>query len=110
MPSGENDYNLVSNVAFGVSALRVAHAQYSFALDAGAISTFTPINNFTLPINSVVIGASLNSTTALTSGGSATIAVGLIGGGGATTSLVGATAVASWSSNAKVQAIPVPQT
>ncbi len=110
MPSGENDFNLVSNVAFGVSALRVAHAQYSFAVDGGGIATLTPINNFTLPVNSIVIGCSLNSTTALTSGGSATIAVGLIGGGGATGSLVAATAVASWSLNAKVQAVPVPQT
>jgi hypothetical protein len=110
MPAGENDFNLTPNTAFGVTGMRIAHAQYSFATDGGAISTITPINNFTLPLNSIVIGASLNSTTALTSGGSATIAVGLIGGGGTTTSLVGATAVASWSLNAKVQATPVPQT
>lgn len=107
--SGENDFNLVANTVYGVSALRIAHAQYSFAVDGGAQTTITPVNNFTLPTNSVVTGASLNSTTA-GAGATSTLSVGLSAGGGTTTSLVGATAVATWTTNAKVQATPVPQT
>lgn len=105
----ENDFSIPSTTAFGQTAMRIGHAQYSFATDGGAQTTITPVNNFTLPTNATIIGASLNSTTAGV-GATSSLSVGLSAGGGSTTSLVGATGVASWSLNAKVQATPVPQT
>ncbi len=105
----ENAQNCVPNTAFGESVLRCAHAQYSFAVDGGAISTITLANNATIPANAMIMSAAVNSTTAGTSGGSATMSIGTSAGSSAS-SILGATAVASFSSNAKVQAVPVPQT
>lgn len=89
--------------------IRMAHATYNFAVDGGVIGAITPATNFTLPKNAVVTNVAINSTTALTSGGSATIALGFTSGAGAA-SLLAATAVASYSANAFLQGIPVPQT
>lgn len=109
LPSLEGCQAINPTTAFGESAMRVGHAQWSFAVDGGAQALITPANNCTIPTNAVIIGASLNSTTAGV-GATSTQSVGLSAGGGSATSLVGATAVASWSLNAKVQATPVPQT
>ena len=105
----ENAANCVPNTAFGETVLRVGHAQYSFAVDGGAVSTITFSNNVTIPANAIIYNVSINSTTACTSSGSGTMSLGT-SAGSSTTSLVGATAVASFSSNAKVQGTPVPQT
>jgi hypothetical protein len=103
------DPNLTANTAFGLSAQRVCHAQYSFTNDGGAVGTITPLNNCTLPANAVITNVAINSTTAVTSGGSATVAVGTTAGSSAT-SLLAATAKASFTANAFVQAVPVPAT
>lgn len=97
------------NTNFGETGLRLAHAQYNFSLDGGAIGTITPVNNFTLPAKAVITNVSINSTTAVTSLGSATVAIGTTLGSSAT-SLLAATAKASLSANAFVQGVPVPQT
>lgn len=92
------------------SPLRVCHAQYSFAVDGGgAPGLITPANNCTIPGNAMVISCSINSTTAFT-GATNTTSVGLSAGGGSATSLIAATAVASWTTNAKLQCVPVPNT
>ena len=105
----ENAANCTPNTAMGESVLRCGHAQYSFAVDGGAQSTITMASNCTIPANAVVMNAGINSSTAC-AGATATIAVGLSAGGGGTTSLLGATAVASFTTNAKLQSAIVPQT
>jgi hypothetical protein len=89
---------------FGSGFLRIARAKYSFAVDGGAVSTITPTTNVTLPDNAIIVGGTINSTTAATSGGSATIAVGT-SAGSSTTSILGATGVASFSADAKINSV-----
>jgi len=93
--------DIVASSGFGLGVLRIARAKYSFAVDGGAISTITPATNATIPDNAIIVGGTINSTTAATSGGSATIAVGT-SAGSSTTSLLAATAVASFSADAKL--------
>jgi len=81
--------------------IRVVRAKYDFAVDAGAVSTITPANSESLPANAIIVGGVINSTTAVTSGGSATVAVGT-SAGSSTTSILGATAKASLSLNALI--------
>jgi hypothetical protein len=104
-----SDAALQANTGFGSSPQRIAHAQYSFAVDGGAVGTITPAHNFSLPANAVITNVVINSTTAVTSGGSATVALGTTAGSTAS-AFVAATAKASFSINAFVQGVPVPQT
>lgn len=90
----------------GHGLLRQARAIFSFATDGGAIATITPVANAVIPANAIVIGGFANPTTALTSGGSATIAIGT-SAGSSTTALKGATAVATYSINAILALTPV---
>jgi len=87
-------------------SLQVAKAIYNFAVDGGAVSTITPKVTASLPANAVIVGGTINSTTALLSAGSATLAVGT-SAGSSTTALLGATAKASLSLNALINAVPV---
>ena len=104
------DLNLTSNTAVGNTAQRVCHVTYSFAVDGGA-TPIVPAGNCTIPINSVITNVSINSTTAVTASGSATVAVGCVGGTACGASaLMAATAKASLGTNAFGQSIPVPQT
>jgi hypothetical protein len=97
--------------AANVGAFRVYHAKYSFAVDGGATGLITPATNSTIPANFVIQNVALNSTDAvLATAGAATVSVGLSAGGAGAAALVAATAKASWSANAFVQGIPVPQT
>ena len=86
--------------------VRVAYARYNFAVDGGAEATIVPAVNSTIPDNAIIFGVLVNSTTALTSGGSATIAIGT-NAGSSTTALKGATAVASYSTDALLAGTPV---
>jgi hypothetical protein len=79
----------------GLGMVGNAKATYDFSVDAGAISTLIPTNSPTLPIGAIILGGTIDITTQLTSGGAATIALGT-SAGSSTTSLKGATAVASW--------------
>ena len=92
---------LVASSGFGLGVLRVARAKYDFAVDGGAQGAITLATTATLPDNAVIVGATLNSTTAATSGGAATIAVGLTAGGAADT-IKTAEAVASFSADALI--------
>lgn len=89
-----------------LNGVRVAHAIYNFTTDGGAIATITPVLNATIPANAIIFGSILNSTTALTSGGSATIAVGTTAGS-SSSSLKGATAYTSFTTDALVAGVPV---
>ena len=99
--NGLAEGDVVSSSNFGLGLLRTARAKYSFAVDGGAVATITPVTNATLPAKAVIVGATVNSTTAATSGGLATIAVGT-SAGSSTTSILGATAVASFSADALI--------
>lgn len=77
----------------------VAYAKYDFSVDGGTVGTKTPATNSTIPDNSILVRAIINSTTAVTSGGAATVAIGVSAGGGNGT-IKGATGKASYSADA----------
>lgn len=97
---------LAASTDFGLGALRTARAKYDFAVNGGVVSTITPgaSVNATIPNNAIIIGGTINSTTAATSAGAATIAVGT-SAGSSTTSILGATAVASFSADATINSV-----
>lgn len=103
------DAAAIAALQTALGAAVVYHAKYSFATDGGAQGLITPAVNITIPTKFVIQNVALNSTTAVTSLGSATVSVGLSAGGAGAGALVAATAKASWGANAFVQAIPVPQ-
>lgn len=92
----------------GFGILNVARAKYSFAVNGGAISTITPAAAFNavLPDNAVIIGGTVNCLAACTSSGAATVSVGT-SAGSSTTAILGATAVASLTLDACINAVPV---
>ena len=55
--------------------LITAHAKYDFAVDAGSTGTIVPSNSAIIPDNAVITNVYHSTTTALTSGGSATLAL-----------------------------------
>lgn len=87
------------------TGLRVARAKYSFAVDGGAQGTIAPLDSDTIPDNAILLGGQINSTTAVTSGGSATVGIGT-SAGSSTTSILAATAKASLSIDALLNAVP----
>lgn len=89
----------------GLGLVNNAKMTYDFTVNGGAVSTITPTNSPTLPLGAIIFGGTLDITTSLTSGGSATIAVG-IGSGAQVASIKGATAVASWGAG-QLAVIPV---
>ena len=90
------------------SYLKVAHARYDFAVHGGAISTITlsdPNGRNMIPQNAIILGGTIDIITQLGSGGSATIAIGT-SAGSSSSSIKGATAVASWTVGQLV-AVPI---
>jgi hypothetical protein len=85
--------------------MRVAHAIYSFAADGGAVGLITPAYNAIIPANAIIVGGIINSTTAVTSSGSATVSIGTSAGSSAA-SVLAATGKASFSLAAQLQPIP----
>lgn len=88
------------------TGLRVARARYSFATDGGAVSTITPVDSDTIPVNAILVGGTVNVQTAALSSGSATVAVGTSAGSSAS-SILAATAKASLTLAALINAVPV---
>jgi hypothetical protein len=83
-----------AGAAVGGSVFSVAHAKYSFAADGGVTGLITPATDAVIPALAIIIGGHINVTTAVTSAGSATLAVGTSAGSSAT-SILTATAKAS---------------
>ena len=81
-----------------ISGVRLARAVYDFSVDGGAAGLITPAVsvNTIIPSTSIILGGVINIITTFTSGGSATIAVGLSAGGAGAAALKAATAVATW--------------
>jgi predicted RecA/RadA family phage recombinase len=90
-----------SSTANGRVEFNCVHATYSFAVDGGAIGAITPVGTATIPANAIIVGATVNSPTAVTSGGSATVAIGTTAGSSAS-SILTATAKASLSVDALI--------
>lgn len=90
----------------GLGTVGNAKMTYDFASDGGAISTITPTNSPTVPLGAIILGGVIDITTTLTSGGSATIALGL-GSGAQVAALKAATAVASYAAGTSLVIIPI---
>lgn len=97
----KNDGTIAAPVWSEASGVQTAHAIYDFAVDGGAIGAITPVKTAAIPDNAIIVGATLNSTTALTSLGSATVAVGTTAGSAAN-AIKTATAIASLGADALV--------
>lgn len=102
---GPSTQNGVANLTTA-TGLRSAHAKYDFAVDGGAVGAITPATSDTVPANAIIVGGTINSTTAVTSSGAATVSVGTRLGS-AEDSILTATAKASLSANALLNAVPV---
>lgn len=85
----------------GPRSLSVARFLYNFAVDGGA--SCTPVQSDWIPSGAVVISGVVNSTTAVTAAGSATVAIGTTAGSSAN-SVLTATGKASLSLDAVVVA------
>lgn len=67
----------VTGASFAAGALRVARARYSFAADGGAIGTVALMGAALIPNNAVIVATLINVLTIPTSGGAATVALGV---------------------------------
>lgn len=91
-----------TSTQFGLFA---SYFRYDFAVDGGAIGAITPKLCEQLPINAIMIGGTFDVTTAVTSLGSATVAIGTTAGSSAS-ALLAATAKASLTLAALVNGVP----
>lgn len=98
--------SVAGSSAVGTNNLNVAHAIYSFAVDGGAVGAITPASTVAIPANAVIVGATINSTTAVTSAGAATVSVGTTAGSSAT-AILAATGKASFTTDALLNGVPV---
>jgi hypothetical protein len=91
------------NVIGGGGALRLIKASYSFAANGGAVGTLSLSES--VPQGAVILGGWVDVTTAVTSGGAATVAVTVESAG----DIVAAAAVsgAPWSTTGRKSVIPV---
>lgn len=92
-------------VLTNTTGLRVAHAKYDFAVDGGVTGLITPVDADTIPDNAIMVGGTINSPTAVTSDGSATLAIGTAAGSAAD-AIKDATAKASYSADALLDVVP----
>lgn len=94
----------VGNAGLGVTSF--GKATYDFTVDAGAIGPITPSGSPTLPSGAIIIGGYVECLTLPTSSGLATIALGTSAGSSAS-SLLAATAIASFVAGTRIAIIPV---
>lgn len=102
--SGQGSIN--AGAQRGAGALQEVKATYDFAVDGGAVATITPKATVTIPAGAVIFGGFIQGITLPTSGGGATIAIGL-GSGAQAAALKAATAIATYVAGATVALIPV---
>jgi hypothetical protein len=89
----------------GHGGLGMAEATYSFAVNGGAVGDITLTQGDTIPSGAIILGGLVEVTTALTSGGAATVAIKVEGAG----DIVAAAAIsgAPWSTTGRKSVIPV---
>jgi hypothetical protein len=90
----------------GLGEVQMARVIYDYAVDGGAAEEITPVQNCLLPNNAVIIGGTINSTTAVESAGGANITIGTSAGSSAS-ALLGSTAKGSLTLDALINAVPV---
>lgn len=90
----------------GFSTIQVGKAIYDFTVDGGAQGLITPVSTCNLPANAIILGGTIDAVVAVTSLGSATVSVGTSAGSSAS-ALLAATAKASLSLAALLNAVPV---
>ncbi len=89
-------YTVVAGGVVGLASLNTVKATYDFTVDGGAQGVITPVLTALIKSGSIIVACTVHVLVALTSGGSATIAIGTTAGSAAN-SLKTATAVASYS-------------
>lgn len=94
-----DEADLSASSGTGLGVMRVARAKYDFAVDGGVVGAITPTLTATLPDNAVIVGGTINSTTAVTAVGAGTVSVGTTAGSSAT-SILGVTGKASLTADA----------
>lgn len=112
--TGVTEAQLSASSGTGLGVMRVAHAIYSFAVDGGVIGAITPVLTAVIPANAIMVAGTVNSTTAVTSAGAATVSVGTTAGSSAA-SILAATGKASFTldallNSALVFATPIKMT
>jgi len=92
----------------GIGLVGNAKMTYDFAVDGGAIGTIIPLGSPKLPAGAIIIGGVIDVTTLLTSGGAATVGLGL-GSGAQVASLFAPITVAGapWSTAGLKAVIPI---
>jgi hypothetical protein len=88
-----------------IGQMYTAHCVYNFAVDGGAVGLITPVLSPWIPAYAILSGGIINVPTAVTSGGSATIALGFSGtlvGGTAASCVLTATGKASFTIDALI--------
>lgn len=91
---------------FGGGGLQVLKATYDFTIDGGAISTILLANSQVIPAGAIILGGIIDPITTLTSGGAATVAVG-IGNGASAAALKAAAAMGTYVGGTPLAMIPV---
>lgn len=94
-------YTPFASARGGIGGLQTFKAKYDFTVDGGAQGLITPVATILIPKNTILVGGTINSTVAVTSLGSATLAVGT-SAGSAANSILAATAKATLSLDAMV--------
>src|SRR5262245_54811440 len=85
---------------------QVTKANFDFTVDGGAIATITPVSSPIIPAGAIIFGGLIDVVVAPTSGGGATIAIGL-GSGAQVAALKAATGIGSYTLGAILALIPV---
>lgn len=105
--TSDGSTNLVVSAASGPSfGMQWAYAKYDFAVDGGVVGAITPVQTSVIPDNAIMVCGSVNVTTAALSGGAMSISIGTTAGSSAS-ALLAATAKASLTIDALINAVPV---
>lgn len=87
-----------------MDGMYVAKSVYNFTVDGGAIATITPALSDFIPATAILVGATINSTTAPVGTG-ASVSIGTTAGS-STTSILAATAITSLTADALLPGVP----
>jgi hypothetical protein len=90
----------------GAGGYQLAKATYDFSVDGGAVGAIELASSIVIPANAIIMGGLIDGITLPTSGGAATIAVGL-GTGAQAAALKAATAIASYTAGGLISIVPV---
>lgn len=95
-----------ANDQFGGGALQVVKATYDFAVDGGAIGTIQLFNSLVIPAGAIILGGICDPITTLTSGGGATMAIG-IGSAAQTAAIKAAAAFGTYVGGTPLAILPI---